>query len=95
MRTDHERDIVEEVLRGGALPAGGHVESATYAPPESSELTTWLARLVIALLGGLAVGFAAFAIVRTTRPLRVRGAPRVAGPLSWARLAITLSRRRS
>jgi hypothetical protein len=69
---------------------GGHVRQATYVQPSVTDTQIWLARLLVALGGGLGVGLLAFGLVRVTRPIRRRAPPRAAGAFPWLRVLVTL-----
>lgn len=87
---EHERDLLIATLRGSALPGGGRVVEATYVPPDNGTGLVWLARILVALAGGLVLGGAAGVVVHRTRPVRAARAPTAAGGVPWRRIAVTL-----
>jgi hypothetical protein len=85
-----ENDVLLKVIRVGALPVGGTVISKELVPPRDGPLQRGLARGVISFGGGLVVALFAWALVRTTRPVRRRASLRSSGPWPASRLFVTL-----
>ena len=87
---EQEAQALAGALRAGTLPAGGHITDVHYTPPEDATSSEWLARLVLALVGGLAaaVGFGLLVVV--ARPAWRSPSPRALGRAPIGKLALTL-----
>ena len=89
-KQDREAQDLVEVLRVGTLPPGGKVGEYHYTPPSPNESRLWLARLLIALVGGGLVGLIAWLVLRWAAPVTRKRAV-FAGPLPWQRILATLA----
>ncbi len=87
---EHERDMLIETLKVGALPPGGEVVGSLYVAPSDDAPIRWLARLALVLGGGLLAGLLAWLAARFARPVWRPAPARAEGPLPWSRLGVTL-----
>jgi hypothetical protein len=83
-----QRDLVE-VLKLGALPAGGKVIDAKYVEPTHSMTRLWFARFAIGIGGGVLAAGLAFLLLGWASPT-TRRRQRFAGGLPWDRILVTL-----
>lgn len=83
-----QQDLVD-VLRLGALPAGGKLLDAYYVEPTLSMTRLWFARFVIGIGGGLGAGALVFFLLGWAKPV-TRRRHSFAGPLPWHRILVTL-----
>ncbi len=76
-RQEREADALVTILRAGPLPGGGTVLAVEYVA-KSGVISEWLARGVLVIGGGAAIGLLAWLLARLTRPQR-RTEPALAG----------------
>jgi hypothetical protein len=91
-RQEHDRDVLVDVLRAGALPIGGTISDAHWVAPSESGKVAAAHALISLLAGVLAFGLGWIAI-RATRPERrtITPLPAGHGTRVWRRLAWTLA----
>jgi hypothetical protein len=88
---EHDRDVLVETLRTGSLPLDGTMTDAHWVPASNGPRES-IARVLIALAGGLVAAALAWLLVGVMRPERCVIAP-IAGPRTisiWRRVAWTL-----
>jgi len=89
---EHERDVLVATLRSGTLPIGGHVLDWKFVA-STNGISEQLARIGVAVGGGLAVALVAFLLVALTRPQRRRVDPVAGTGKRWRRVLWTLGSR--
>jgi hypothetical protein len=86
---EREQQDLLDVLRLGALPAGGKLLEAHYVEPTLSVTRLWFARLAIGIGGGLLAASLVFLLLGWAKPM-TRARQRFAGGLPWDRILVTL-----
>jgi len=87
---ERDADDLVSTLDYGALPPGGRVVEARYQPPTGNPARLWIARILLALLGGALAGAIVWLVVRWAQPTTRRR--RVwTGEAPWLRVLVSLA----